>query len=89
MNQQMVDYLTDGGLIKTLGIVILFLFTLGSGTILGYDIVTQQAINPVVSTFLGIVLTHITNLMFQSQSTGIITSALMLNPNQQGAKNAD
>lgn len=80
MNDQLIKYLTDGGLIKTLGIIILFLFTLGGGAIVGYDILTGQAINPIIATFMSIVLTHVTNMMFQSQTSSIVSSALLFNP---------
>lgn len=82
MNDRLITYLTNGGLLKTLGIVVLFLFTLGSGAIVAYDILSNQPVNPVVATFLSMVLTHVTNMMFQAQLGGIVTSALLINPQQ-------
>jgi hypothetical protein len=84
MNQDLIKYLTNGGLIKTLGIVVLFVFTLGSGGIVAYDIMTNQPVNPVITTFLGIVLTHVANMFAQMQTTTLVTGALLVNPTQTG-----
>lgn len=83
MNDLLLKYLTNGGLIKTLGIVVLFLFTIGSGAIAGYDILSSQPVNPVVATYLSIVLTSIIQMLNLNQTAGIVSSALLIQPQPQ------
>jgi hypothetical protein len=81
----LVAYLTNGGLLKTLSIILLFLFAIGAGTIVGYDLLAGLPVNPVLATFLSIVLTHVTNMFAQAQTTGLVTGALLFNAQQAPA----
>lgn len=87
MNQQLLRYLTNGGLLKTLGIICLFLFTIGAGSIAGYDILTNQPISPIIATYLSFALTSITHMVNLAQTSGLISSAVLINPMEQEQKN--
>lgn len=89
VTQQLVSYLTNGGLLKTLSIIILFLFTLGSGGIIAYELLSNEPVNPIIATYLSIVLTSIVHMLNLTQTSGIIASALLINPpisDAQGGK---
>jgi hypothetical protein len=71
-------FLTNGGLMKFLAILTVFLFTIGAGIIFIIEVLSNQTINSTVVIWLSIILGAISNILgFHTSGVSHDTSTLV------------